>query len=211
MVVRWHRRVWWLRSPWLWAAGAALILLAALLGSLNARLRPVLLEVALSKTSNCITAAIDGAVAEQALEYGDLVTLERGENGDILALTSNMARANLLRAELLEAALTALEDLESEDIQIPWGVISGWDILSVLGSGVTVRVVYTGTASAEFENTFTEAGINQTRHQIFFALEADVLILLPGRQVHSTVTTQVCVAETVLVGEVPDTFLSLEN
>ncbi len=193
----------------MWAAGAALIFLAALIGSLNAHLRPVLLEVALSKTSNRITAAIDGAVAEQALEYGDLVTLERGEDGDILALTSNMARANLLRAELLEVALTALEDLESEDIRIPWGVISGWDILSVLGSGITVRVVYTGAASAEFENTFTEAGINQTRHQIFFVLEADVLILLPGRQIHSAVTTQVCVAETILVGQVPDTYLSL--
>ncbi|MCD8376203.1 MAG: sporulation protein YunB [Oscillospiraceae bacterium] len=210
MVVRWHRRIWWFESPWAWAAGITLALLAALFCSLNARLGPVLLEVAQSRTSNCVTAAIDGAVAEQALDYGDLVTLERSEDGNIVALTSNMAQANLLRAQLLEAALTALEDLESEDIQIPWGVISGWDILSVLGSGVTVRVVYTGTASGEFDNAFTEAGINQTRHQIFFVLEADVLILLPGRQLRTAVTTKVCVAETILVGKVPDTYLNLE-
>lgn len=210
MVVRWHRRTDWVYTSGPWVILAVLVLLVLLVCSLNARLRPVLLEVALTKTSNRITAAIDSAVAEQALSYSDLITLERSEDGDIVALTSNMAKANLLRAQLLEVALSALEDLETVDMKIPWGVISGWDVLSVLGSGVTVRIVYTGTASAEFQNSFTEAGINQTRHQIFFAVEADLLILLPGRQIHTTVTTQVCVAETILVGKVPDTYLSLE-
>ena len=66
-----------------------------------------------------------------------------------------------------------------------------------------------GAGSAEFANQFTEAGINQTRHQIFFDLAADVSILLPGEQCTSTIKVQVCVAETVIVGQVPATYLQI--
>lgn len=178
---------------------------------LNSRLRPILLELAMSQTSNHITAAIDQAVADQAIGYTDLITLERSESGDIVALTSNMAQANVLRAQLLDTALTALTGLENMEMEIPLGTIFDWDLLSGVGPDVKVRVLYTGTASAEFENAFSAAGINQTCHQIFFHVSADVSVLLPGRQYHTTVSTRVCVAETIIVGKVPETYLQLNK
>lgn len=176
---------------------------------LNARLRPILLELALMQTSNYITAAIDQAVAEQAVAYSDLVTLERSDSGDIVALTSDMSSANALRAQLLDAALTALNGLESMKFSIPLGTIFDLDMLSGLGPEVSIRMLYTGTASAEFENRFSDAGINQTCHQIFFKINAEIAVLLPGRQRHATVTTEVCIAETVIVGKVPETYLQI--
>lgn len=178
---------------------------------MNARLRPVLLELALAQTSNQLTAVIDRAVAQQAVSYGDLVTLERAENGEIAALTSNMAQANLLRAQLLDAALGALDGLGELELSIPLGTILGWDLLSGRGPGIKVKSLYTGTASAEFENQFSTAGINQTCHQIYFQLHADITVLLPGRQYRTQVTSRVCIAETVIVGKVPETYLRLEQ
>lgn len=200
-----------LRGIWVLLTAFAGVGLALLfISHLNARLRPVLLELALTQTSSRITAAIDDAVAAQAVAYTDLVTLERSESGDIVALTSNMAQANLLRTQLLDAALTALKGPEAMEVEIPLGTILDWDLFSGLGPGVNVRVIYTGTASTEFENAFSSTGINQTCHQIFFRIEADVSILLPGRQQRSTVSTKVCVAETVIVGEVPQTYLQID-
>ena len=208
---RWRRQTRHLRGLWVPLtvfAGVGLALLFIV--SFNARLRPILLELACAQTSNQITAAIDRTVAEQAVAYSDLVTLERSESGDIVALTSNMAHANVLRAQLLDTALTALDGLETLEMKIPLGTVLDWDLLSGLGPDVHVRILYTGTASAEFENEFTTAGINQTRHQIIFKVDAEIAVLLPGRQCHTTVSTRVCVAETIIVGKVPETYLQIQ-
>lgn len=200
------RRLWFLVTAF---AGVGLALI--LIFQLNARLHPILLELARTQTSNYITAAIDEAVTAQAVAYADLVTLERSESGDIVALTSNMAQANALRAELLDTALCALDGLETMDMEIPLGTICDWDLFSGLGPGIHLRVLYTGTASAEFKNSFSAAGINQTCHQIIFQISADIAVLLPGRQYRTTVSTDVCVAETIIVGKVPETYLQIER
>ena len=187
--------------------GVGLALL--LIYRLNARLRPVLLAAAEAQTANRITAAINDAAAAQAVSYTDLVTLERDAAGNIIALTSNMAQANVLRAQLLDAALEAVNGLEYHELEIPLGTLMDLDLLSGRGPSLTVKVVSAGEAHAEFENVFTSAGINQTRHQIFFHITAQVAILLPGETCRSTVSLQVCVAETVIVGKVPDTYLQL--
>lgn len=191
------------------AVGISLAL--TLIVQLNGRIRPVLLELALAQTTNEITAVIDRAVSEQAVEYTELVTLERSEAGEIIALSSNMARSNALRAQLLEATLDALRGLETREMEIPLGTLLGWELLSGRGPTIKVKILYTGTASAEMENQFSSAGINQTRHQILFRLNAQVCVLLPGRQVRETVSAGVCAAETVIVGKVPETYLQINS
>lgn len=208
---RWRRRID-VRKVWpvltsLIGVGLAMLFIS----QINARLHPILLELALSHTANHITAAVDEMVAAQAVGYSDLVTLERSQSGEIVALTSNMAQANILRAQLLDTALSALEGLQHAEMEIPLGTICDWDLFSGLGPGINVRILYTGTASAEFENTFSAAGINQTCHQIVFRVTADVAVLLPGNQYRSNVSTDVCVAETIIVGEVPETYLQISK
>ena len=193
------------------SAAAGIMFAVMLIAQLNDRLRPILLELAVTQTSNFITSAIDNEISEQAISYNDLVTLERSANGDIVALTSNMAQANILRAQLLETALNALDGLETMEFSIPLGTIYDWDLLSGRGPDIGVRVLYTGTGTAEFENTFSSAGINQTCHQIIFHVKTDISVLLPGRQEKTTVSTKVCVAETIIVGRVPETYLQIEK
>lgn len=206
----WRRPIRYTRSIWiLFTSFIGVALALIFIAQLNSRIRPILLELALSQTSNQITAVIDHAVAEQAVAYSDLVTLERSESGDVVALSSNLAQANILRAQLLNVALDALNGLEIKDLEIPLGTVFDWDIFSGLGPGIKVRILYTGTASAEFENAFSTAGINQTRHQIIFKINADISVLLPGRQYNKSVSTSVCVAETIIVGKVPETYLQI--
>ena len=208
---RWRRKVDFRIVGAVLPAVVGISLAVLFICQLNERLRPILFELAISQTSNCITAAIDNAVSEQAISYNDLVSLERSANGDIVALTSNMAHANILRAQLLETSLEALKGLETMEFNVPLGTIYDWDLLSGRGPDIGVRVLYTGTASAEFENSFSSAGINQTCHQIVFCIKADISVLLPGRQEKTTIDTKVCVAETIIVGKVPETYLNLEQ
>jgi len=91
-------------------------------------------------------------------------------------------------------------------MQIPLGNIIGGSLLSGRGPGIGFRVVTLGNPSATFSNQFVTAGINQTKHQIMLEIEIHVNILVPGHATRETITTQMLVAETVIVGEVPGTF-----
>lgn len=207
---RWRRRIDFHFGAVIMPVFIAITLASIFISQLNARLRPILFELAISQTSNSITAAISDAVTEQAIAYSDLITLERSTDGDIVALTSNMARANLLRSQLLEISLETLRGLESVEFKIPLGTIYDWELFSGRGPNIGVRVLYTGTSSAEFQNSFSSAGINQTCHQVIFHIQADVFVFLSGKQEKTTVDTKICIAETIIVGKVPETYLELK-
>lgn len=202
-------------SPKLLGALLAGALLAAFLFWVNGRIRPLLEALAVAQVSNAVTAAVNDAVAagitEQAVTYDDMVTVETDAAGRATVLKSNMARANLLRAQLLSAALDQVSDLSERDFSIPVGNLLGPDFLSGRGPGVKLEVLSAGSAQASFQNRFTAAGVNQTLHQIILEIDVTVRILLPGETLETVVSTPVCVAETVIVGQVPETYLQLER
>lgn len=199
------------------AASALLagVLLAVFLLWFNRQLRPVLEAMAEAEVRNAVTAAINDAItegiAQRDVSYDEMVTVETDESGRVTALKSNMGRANLLRSQLLEAALEEVSGLSEQDFAIPLGNLLGLDFLSGRGPEVKVRVLSAGAAGAAFQNHFSSAGVNQTLHQIVLEISVTVRILLPGRSLETAVSTAVCVAQTVIVGQVPDTYLQLER
>ena len=58
---------------------------------------------------------------------------------------------------------------------------------------------------SSFSSTFTQAGINQTLHQINMQVSVDVAVLVLGETNYFTISSQVVIAETVIVGQVPET------
>ena len=214
----WHGRTFRRRSRRkggdLWLAGALGILLAAaLIFGLDLRLRPVVETMAEAKVTNAVTRLLDGAVAAEiqarAITYSDLITVEKDENGRITALTSNMSALNDLRASILSDAVAAVDQIDSQSLAIPVGNLTGINFLSGRGFDLPVEVMTVGSAHAVFRSQFTDAGINQTRHQILLEVTVSVDILLPGGDLPAEITAQVPVAETVIVGSVPDTYVEL--
>ena len=184
-----------------------------LIGYLEIRLHPILNAMATAKVTNTVTQTLDGAIANEissvGITYGDLISMEKDSTGRVTALTSNMAELNRLRTSILSAVVTAVDTLDQEQLAIPVGNLTGINFLSGRGISLPVEGVAVGSAHAEFHNQFDYAGINQTRHQILLDVSVAVDILLPGDTLRTEVTAQVPVAETVIVGAVPDTYLQL--
>ena len=185
--------------------GVSLALL--LIGYLEIRLHPILNAMATAKVTNTVTQTLDGAIANEissvGITYGDLISMEKDSTGRVTALTSNMAELNRLRTSILSAVVTAVDTLDQEQLAIPVGNLTGINFLSGRGISLPVEVVAVGSAQFDY------AGINQTRHQILLNVSVAVDILLPGDTLRTEVTAQVPVAETVIVGAVPDTYLQL--
>lgn len=184
------------------------LLTLALVGTV--RMRPLLERMSTTRVSNTVNRIISEAVSE-AIQNGDiayeqLISLEKDREGRITAVHSNMAAFNRLQAQILDIILLKIDQVSARELSIPVGTLTGSALLAGRGPRISVRMESVGSSSARFENRFTSAGINQTNHRIVLEVEVSVSILLPGYATATKVATAVTVAETVIVGTVPETY-----
>ena len=203
------------RHPGLITLAVALLVAWGTIQVLEWKLRPTVAEIARTQVQNTMTAAIEQAVnedlARRNVSYGDFVTIERDATGAITALSAQTAQMNLLRSELVGTILEALEGVDVSSIHLPLGSLLDFEPLWAKGPELQVRAMTVGTVSAEFDSEFSTAGINQTIHRIWLEVAVPMTVLLPGEELEVTVQTRLPLAETVIVGQVPNTYLSLDG
>lgn len=174
------------------------------------RLEPLLTSLATARVSNAVTRVVNSSVDEtlyaSGVDYDRLISLEKDNDGRITAVKSNMAEFNRLQSAVLADVLQKLSEVSTREVGIPLGSLTGSPLLSGRGPLLRVRMQSVGSSSAHFENEFTASGINQTRHEITLVVDVYVSILLPGYVTATRVTNRYSVAETVIVGSVPDTY-----
>ena len=189
------------------AAALGLLALALVAAS---HLRPILTSLATARVANTVTRVVTAAVNETVytgdVDYDSLVALEKDVDGRIVAVKSNMAAFNRLQSAILARVLERLADVDTRELSIPVGTLTGSPLLAGRGPAITVRMQSVGSPSARFENEFTDAGINQTRHRIMLVVDVSVGILLPGFSTATRVSSEFNVAETVIVGSVPESY-----
>ena len=186
---------------------AAVLVLAVLLRTKVDPLTEQLARMTVSDVaSDMVVQVVNREITQGGVQYGDPVTLERDSSGAITALTTNMQGMNQLKTRLVDALSQAMTALDNHQISIPLGNLTGMQMLSGQGPRIPVRVVSVSSADASFQGDFSEAGINQTRHRIMLEVALDVLILLPSGTATERVCPAVCVAETVLLGPVPESY-----
>lgn len=174
------------------------------------RMKPLLTSLATTRVSNAVTQvvsqSVDEAIASGELDYENLVAFEKDNDGKITAVRSNMAAFNLLQSHILDTVLERIDQVSARDLSIPVGSLTGSALLAGRGPRITVRMESVGSSEASFQNAFTSAGINQTKHQIILTIDVYVSILLPGFTTATKVSNSFIVAETVIVGSVPDSY-----
>ena len=176
-------------------------------------LKDISSQIAISDASDIVTVSVNNAVSQVMAtgEYtGDyFVDFEKDVNGQVTAISSNMSKINTLSTRILEKVVGTTEK-NIITVKIPSGNLTGISLLMGRGPKVPVKIIVLTSSRVEFNNNIITAGINQTKHQITLDVIVDVEILVPWGSEVSQVITQVLIADTVIVGEVPDTYLNME-
>lgn len=184
------------------------MLFSVVMQTTERQIRPILMTVAETQIHNRVTELLEETVAQdlkqRQFSYEDLMCIQRDNEGKITALTTDMARMNLLRNDLVEQILKEMETMNFEEIHVPIGSLTQSELFWGRGPGLKIQAFTVGTVTAEFESEFSDAGVNQTLHKIWLNLSVPMKILLPGGNLEREVDTQVCIAETVIVGQVPN-------
>ncbi len=159
-----------------------------------------------NSTSDLINDAIDRQIEIGNIQYDRIVYFEKDLNGRITALKTNMSEVNRLKTSILNIINDEILALDTDDLGIPLGSLVLPEMFSGRGPAIPVHIISIRNSDASFESHFSEAGINQTLQQLTMDVIVDVSILVLGRTESFTVSSQVVVAETIIVGQVPDTF-----
>ena len=161
----------------------------------------------MNATSDLINDAIDKQMENGNIQYVRIVYFEKDLNGRITALKTNMSEVNRLKTSILNLINDEILALDTSELGIPVGSLILPEFLSGKGPAIPVRILTIRNSDASFHSDFTEAGINQTLQQLTMEISVDVAVLILGRTDSFTVSSQVVVAETIIVGQVPETFL----
>ena len=177
----------------------------------RSRYREVIRELAETQvknsTSDLTNDAIAKQIAEGTIQYDRIVFFEKDLEGRITALKTNMSEVNRLKTDILNIINDEILALDTSDIGIPLGSLFLPELLSGKGPAIPVHILSIRNSDATFSSNFVQAGINQTLHQLIMLVSVDVAILVLGQTGTFTVNSEVVVAETVIVGDVPNTFL----
>lgn len=172
----------------------------------NATIRALAQTQIINSTSDLINDAIDVQIETGNIQYDRIVYFEKDLNGRITALKTNMSEVNRLKTDILNIINDEILAMDTTNLGIPLGNLILPEVLSGKGPEIPVSILSIRNSDAGFESHFTEAGINQTLQKLTMNVSVDVAILVLGKSENFTVTTQVVVAETIIVGDVPDTF-----
>lgn len=189
---------------------ALLLLLAGLCTAVMVHMKPILTNLAVSRIHNTVNRIVVSAVNDElsrgVINYDALVTMEKDAGGRITALRSNMSEVNRLQSAVSDSILQRLGEVSTVELAIPVGTLTGSALLAGRGTPIRIRMQSVGSASASFHDELIAAGINQTRHRILLRIDVHMSILLPGFTTSTRISNDISVAETVIVGEVPETY-----
>ena len=164
-------------------------------------------QTVLSLSSTAVSNAVFDVINEKNITYNDLVDITYDDDGNVAMVNFQSGKMNILAREIYQKAQNYIEEMGQTGIEVPLGAFSGLPFLAGFGPKVRLKMVSVGAVSSIFENTFSSVGINQTNHAIYVDISASVDLLLPAYKCNVDSVTEVLIAQCIIVGKVPSTYL----
>lgn len=191
-----------------------LIFLIGLILMLDCGMRPMIKKIAEARASTIATTvindAVSGLIAKEKITYNSLVSLKFDKDSQVTAMESNISSINKLKSDIGIAINNAMVKCEATEVSIPAGSLTGNEFLIGRGPRIPIKFTLASVINSTLTNEFTDAGINQTCVRIMLQIDANIYVLIPWYNTATKVTTNICIAETIIVGKVPSSYTNLE-
>ncbi len=168
---------------------------------------PVVIEATehavFSLSTSAVSDAIYDVLSQENVTYDDLVDIDYDDKGNVRLISLQTVRLNLIARKFYQVAQVYLDNMGKNGIDVAIGAFTGLPFLTGVGPKVNLKLVSIGAMTSQFESKFISAGINQTNHKVYIHLYASVSMILPAYSAKIDSVTEMLVAESVIVGDVP--------
>lgn len=194
--------------------GFFILIVFALCAAISWFLGNLSTQMAVSDATDIVTKAVNDSVnaviGRGVYGFDYFINLEKDADGSVTAITSDMAHINTLSTDILNFVIESTDN-GVITVGIPLGNLTGLNLLLNKGPDVDVQIIMLTSSRVDFRNEVVSCGINQAKYQLVLEVTIDIDILIPWGTESTSTVTEVIVADTVIVGKVPDTYLNMEN
>lgn len=159
-----------------------------------------------SITQQSLSSSILSVISNSDI-YDDIIKYQYDDNNKISMITVNTFNVNTLSRQISLQAQTNLDNTSEAGIDVHLGAFFGLPVFANIGPLIKFSLSPIGTVLISFRSEFATAGINQTHHKIYVNVESSVFVILPTASPEVLTSTEILIAECVIVGEVPTTYL----
>lgn len=159
-----------------------------------------------SVASSALTEGLTEALADYKIDYSDIVSFTYDDNGNIKSLSADIITLNTLGNKIGTKTDEYINKMGTYRVTLPLSALLGIQTVSGIGPDITFYVTMRGLTSTRFEDNFEQAGVNQTRHQIFLCVTINTYVIFGGKVKIVKYDSEICIAESIIVGVTPSTF-----
>ena len=184
----------------------------AVFGAAKFLIEPNLENVARIRAEAIVSRTINEALAEEFAEKGegyDLITVKKDNKGAMDMVQADSIKINLLKTDISVRMQEKFRQMEEERYEVPLGSLFGSQVISQMGPTVDVRIIPMTVSSMDFKSEFETQGINQTKYRIYIEHKCRVKVLAPFSGEIFELKGTIPVAEAVILGDVPHSFVQV--
>lgn len=186
------------------------LIVIAVLVYFQSNVTRVLISISEATIRSITTVAVNDAIyytLNDALRYEDLIYIDRDESGNVTSITTDSLKINRIARDTAYLSQENLTKMSAEGIMVPIGALTGIEALAGFGQKINIKIIPISNVECRFVSKFTDAGINQTKHSLYLEIVSDISIILPSKSTNLASTIEVLICESVIVGQIPDTYL----
>lgn len=193
---------------------AIFLLINSILYFFDKNILPAVLSIGEEKLRREATAIINETALDiysKDFDYKDMIITEKDNEGNITMLRADTVKLNYLSAKLVLASNNKIGELEEVGLKVPLGYMTKNLVFYNLGPKINVDMTQIGNITSSYESVFESAGINQTRHKIYLNINMKMKLIVPLKSREVEIASQIPIAETIIVGKVPNTAIELNK
>ena len=172
---------------------------------------PIIKTYGKAETEAAAEVAVNMAVSNvinRTLNYDTLIDINYGSTGEIISFSANQYEINTITREIVKETQYLMNNLSTDGLNIKLGTFLGVPFFIERGPNVNLKLMPIGAVKGEFKSEFSSVGINITKHSLFLYINTHISIVLPIKNYEVQTSTQILLAESIIVGKVPEVYLS---
>lgn len=184
----------------------------ALLLMINDNMRPTLTAIAEARITALAVSAMNDAIMERMDDnsYTSLITAY--DNGEkVYMIQADTRQMNMLASDCCAAAQTRIAAMGEQGVSVPIGTVSGITYLSGRGPGIRVMFTPVGSVESDFDSELVSSGINQSLYRVNIRLTSTIRLIMPGVSHSIEVSAKAAIAESIIVGDVPQVYTNVAD
>jgi len=189
------------------------LIIAIVVFLVDLKIRPVIKTMSLNNGKIKAVLTIHKAVSDELSggDYSSLVNITSDSEGNIKSVSADTVKVNLLKAKVTSAIQQSLEAQSGYGFSVKLGTLFGNEFFQGRGPNIPMKIALSEYVITDIRSELSDAGINQVRHRMMLDITAHINVFIPGYISSSEVETDFCIAETLVVGEVPENYTEIEG